>query len=87
LNGRGVSDIQLNDAAFLAGDGVMARMMRAHDWSATPLGTPEAWPQALRTCVRLMLNTRHPIFMFWAPKPFVFIMTGIARFWAANATP
>jgi PAS domain S-box-containing protein len=67
LNGRGVSEIQLNDAAFLAGDGEMARMMRAHDWSTTPLGPPETWPQALRTCVRLMLNTRHPIFMFWGP--------------------
>jgi len=55
-------------AAFLAGDSEMARMMRVHDWSATPLGTPDTWSQALRTCVRLMLNTRHPIFMFWGPE-------------------
>jgi signal transduction histidine kinase/ActR/RegA family two-component response regulator len=56
------------DAAFLAGNSEMARLMRAHDWSVTPLGTPDTWSQALRTCVRLMLNTRHPIFMFWGPE-------------------
>ena len=55
------------DLRFLDGDGEMARMIRSHDWSATTLGPPGDWPQALRTCVRLMLNTRHPIFMFWGP--------------------
>jgi PAS domain S-box-containing protein len=45
----------------------MARLMRAHDWSLSPLGPPGTWSQALRTCVRLMLNTRHPLFLFWGP--------------------
>ena len=50
---------------FLAGDGEMARLLRAHDWSRTALGTPDTWSQSLRTCVRIMLNTRHPVFLFW----------------------
>ncbi|ESQ85702.1 hypothetical protein AEAC466_00595 [Asticcacaulis sp. AC466] len=58
---------QTSELAFLAGEGEMATLMRAKDWTTTPLGPPQAWPQSLRTCVRLMLNTRHPVFLFWGP--------------------
>ena len=50
---------------FLNGGGEMGALIRAHDWSATPLGNPSSWPQGLRTVVRLMLNTRHPMYIFW----------------------
>lgn len=53
--------------SFLEGGGEMGALMRAHDWGASPLGPPEAWPQSLRTIVRLLLNTRHPMFIFWGP--------------------
>ena len=36
---------------FLAGGGHVGALMRAHDWSASPLGPPETWPQSLRTVV------------------------------------
>src|SRR6202047_1040129 len=52
-------------ADFLAGGGEMGSLMRAYDWSATPLGRPESWPQSLRTAVRLLLNTNHPMFIWW----------------------
>jgi PAS domain S-box-containing protein len=52
-------------ADFLAGGGEMGALMRAHDWSASPLGSPDAWPQSLRTAVRLLLNTNHPMFIWW----------------------
>ena len=42
--------------------------MRAHDWSNSPLGPPSSWPQALRTSVRLMLNTGHPMYIWWGPQ-------------------
>lgn len=35
--------------AFLAGGGEMGRRMRIHDWAASPLGSPENWPQSLKT--------------------------------------
>jgi signal transduction histidine kinase len=43
----------------------MGALMRSHDWASTSLGPPEQWPQALRTTVRLMLNTGHPMYIFW----------------------
>ncbi|MEP7239715.1 MAG: PAS domain-containing protein [Devosia sp.] len=53
--------------AFLEGGGAMGALMRAKDWSQTVLGPPAGWAQALRTVVRLMLNTGHPMYIFWGP--------------------
>ncbi|RZJ85280.1 MAG: response regulator [Massilia sp.] len=53
---------------FLSGGGQMGAMMRAHDWSASPLGHPRTWPQALRTTVGLMLNSKFPMFVAWGPE-------------------
>jgi PAS domain S-box-containing protein len=50
---------------FLAGGGEMGALMRAHDWSSSTLGPPDRWPQSLRTVVRLMLNTGHPMYIWW----------------------
>lgn len=50
---------------FLDGASEMAVLMRGHDWSATSLGPPETWSQPLRVVVRLMLNTNHPMYIFW----------------------
>src|SRR5712675_2461513 len=55
-------------ADFLAGGGDMGALTRAYDWSANPLGTPEHWPQSLRTALRILLNTNHPMFIWWGPK-------------------
>ena len=46
----------------------MGAMMRAHDWSASPLGSPREWPQALRTVVGLMLNSKFPMFVAWGSE-------------------
>jgi PAS domain S-box-containing protein len=53
---------------FLSGGGEMGAMMRAHDWSASPLGPPSAWPPALRTVVGLMINSKFPMFVAWGPE-------------------
>lgn len=45
----------------------MGARMRAYDWSSSPLGSPSTWPQSLRVTIRLMLNTRHPMFIWWGP--------------------
>src|SRR3984893_16977810 len=52
-------------ADFLAGGGEMGALTRAYDWSASPLGKPETWPQSLRTAVRILVNTNHPMFIWW----------------------
>ncbi|MCY7349346.1 MAG: PAS domain-containing protein [Cytophagaceae bacterium] len=51
--------------AFLAGGGEMGALIRAKDWSKTPLGSPETWPQSLRTSVSICLNSRFPIVLLW----------------------
>jgi signal transduction histidine kinase len=61
-------------AAFLAGGGDMGARIRAHDWAASPLGDPGAWPQALKTLVALMLASEQPMFIAW----------GGARTWLYN---
>jgi PAS domain S-box-containing protein len=58
--------------AFLEGGGEMGALIRAHDWSATNLGDPASWPPPLRTTLRLALNTRHPMFIFWGPERLCF---------------
>lgn len=52
---------------FLAGGGEMGALTRAFDWSKTSLGPPETWPQSLRVTVRLVLTSRHPMFIWWGP--------------------
>lgn len=56
-----------SSADFLAGGGEMGALLRSYDWSLTPLGRPANWPQSLRTAVRLVLNTNHPMFIWWGP--------------------
>ncbi|QBY50842.1 response regulator [Cupriavidus oxalaticus] len=50
---------------FLAGGGEMGALIRAHDWAATPLGPPQAWPHSLKTAIRIMLTSRQPIWIGW----------------------
>lgn len=52
---------------FLASPGALGQQIAAFDWSSTPLGPLEAWPQSLRTTVNLMLNSSHPIWIGWGP--------------------
>ena len=50
---------------FLSEGGKMGALMRAYDWSTTSLGSLEHWPQSLLTLVRVMLNSRQPMFIAW----------------------
>ena len=53
---------------FLAGGGEMGQRIREYDWSKTPLGPIVGWPQSLRTCIRIMLTSRQPIWIGWSKK-------------------
>src|SRR5689334_23214644 len=43
-------------------------MMRAVDWTGTPLGPTDAWPQSLRTSISTCLNCAFPILIWWGPQ-------------------
>lgn len=79
------------DLNFLAGGGEMGARMRALDWSSTPLGPPAAWPQSLKTIVRVMLDSRYAMWMLWGPERTFFCndaylpTLGIKRDWALGA--
>src|SRR5579884_3561890 len=48
--------------------GEMARLIAERDWAATPLGEPAGWPQSLHSVVRICLESRFPMAVFWGPE-------------------
>jgi hypothetical protein len=53
--------------SVLSGGGEMGERMRAFDWSTTAIGSPEQWPQSLRICVRIILDSGYPMAICWGP--------------------
>ena len=51
--------------AFLNGGGTMGELIRSKDWSNTRIGTPDRWPNSLRTTVSIILNSQFPMFVWW----------------------
>jgi signal transduction histidine kinase len=46
----------------------MGKVIRSMNWSETPLGSIDSWPQSLRTTVSLCLASNFPISLAWGPK-------------------
>jgi len=63
---------------FLAGGGAMGELIRAHDWSATSLGSPETWPDSLRTLTQVLLTSQQPMFIAWGPDRIMLYNDGYA---------
>ena len=61
---------------FLRGTGEMARLTRAFDWSATPLGPVHSWTASLRATVSTLLGSRHAMFLWWGPELIQFYNDG-----------
>lgn len=53
---------------FLGGGGGMGARVRAYDWSTSPLGSIESWPQSLRTALSIMLSSAFPSYLVWGPR-------------------
>jgi PAS domain S-box-containing protein len=51
--------------SLFTGGGAMGALMRSYDWSNTPLGPVEQWPQSLRSALSICLNSRFPIAIYW----------------------
>ena len=50
---------------WLVGDSGVVELIRAKDWSETPLGPIGLWPESLRTTVSLILASSFPINLIW----------------------
>jgi PAS domain S-box-containing protein len=59
---------ELEKQKVLSGGGEVGALMRAKDWSKTPLGPVANWPQSLRTAVSLCLHSRFELFIWWGPE-------------------
>ncbi|MGC5029587.1 SpoIIE family protein phosphatase [Micromonospora sp. DT229] len=55
-------------AAAFAGGGEMGRLLRDHDWSASPLGSPHQWPDTLHNALSTMLASKAQIVVFWGEE-------------------
>lgn len=49
------------------GSSEMEERIASLDWSKTPIGPRENWPQALKTMVRILLANRFPMLLWWGP--------------------
>lgn len=54
--------------SFLQCAGEMGALIRNFDWSKTPLGPPENWPENLRVSTSILLNSQFPMFVWWGPE-------------------
>src|SRR6185295_5064477 len=52
---------------IIPGGGEMGALVRSMDWSASPLGPLETWPQSLLTSTCICLNSRFPMLIWWGP--------------------
>lgn len=46
----------------------MSQRIQSYDWSTTPLGSSDCWPQSLRTAVQILLSSRCAMWMCWGPE-------------------
>jgi signal transduction histidine kinase len=53
---------------WVRGGGALGQLVREFDWSKTPLGAIEEWPQSLKTVVRTLLASRFAMWMSWGPE-------------------
>ena len=62
----------------------MADLIRAHDWSATPVGPIEHWPHSLKTAVGLVVASQVPMTLLWGPDGLLIYNEGYAEIGGAR---
>ena len=63
-----LSDQKTTSLDFLSGGGEMGERIRNFDWNQTSLGDPKHWQNSLKTCVRIMLTSPQPMFVWWGKE-------------------
>lgn len=67
-----MSTLAGGQARFIGGDGEMANQINSLDWTASPLGSQQYWPNVLRSTLHLALNSPVPMFLFWGAEHICF---------------
>jgi PAS domain S-box-containing protein len=65
--GKAASSMPASSNGIFA-TGEMAELTRAFDWSRTPVGPIEQWPDTLLVTVNTLLATCHPMFLWWGTE-------------------
>ncbi|MDR5837445.1 ATP-binding protein [Caballeronia sp. LZ034LL] len=60
--------------------GESARAIRDFDWSTTPLGPIDTWPQVLRSAVQIMLRNALPMAVLWGEEGTLLYNDAYAQF-------
>ena len=71
-------------SSFLRGGGDTGELIRRHDWSATPLGPLESWPQSLRTVTSMLLLSPVPMVLLWGREGVMIYNDPYSRFAGAR---
>jgi len=90
LKGNHVTQTHWSNKAppgFLAGGGEMGALMREHDWATHPMGVPEHWPSLLKSTLRLLLTSNHPMFIWWGDELYQFYNDAYRRTMGAERHP
>ncbi len=53
---------------MLAAGGQMGALLAERDWTGTPLGPVQMWPQSLISAASICLQSRFPMIIFWGPE-------------------
>ncbi|MBX9815788.1 MAG: PAS domain-containing protein, partial [Sphingomonas sp.] len=64
--------------AFLAGGGACGALIAARDWSTSPIGPIDTWPQSLKHAVAMMLRSPAPMVILWGPSGIMLYNQGYA---------
>jgi signal transduction histidine kinase/ActR/RegA family two-component response regulator len=67
LGNRALSCAAPDGLEFLFTCGEMGAKVRAFDWSSTPLGPPQQWPECLLVAAGICLSSRFPTHLWWGP--------------------
>jgi signal transduction histidine kinase len=74
-------------AGLIYATGEMAERTRAFDWSETPVGCIEQWPELLLTTVNTLLGSRQPMFLWWGEELIQFYNDGYRPSLGADKHP
>ena len=76
--------ITITSERWLVGGGEMGALIRALDWSRSPVGPIDSWPQSLRTALGICLSSRFPMAIWWGPEIVQFYNDGYRPFLGAK---
>ncbi|MBC9913403.1 PAS domain S-box protein [Chitinophaga varians] len=63
-----VDTVNADRYPFLAGGGETGALIRNYPWEKTSIGAADKWPQSLKTCLRIILTSSQPMFVWWGPE-------------------